>query len=158
MFDEFPNTRKNQKFYYFLVVAAMFIGSLPFVTKGGLYLLQIFDWYAASIAVIFICLVEMVMVRWIYGIENFVRDVEFMIGEPVGRYFLLCWKFVTPFLLIIVFMMTVGFAQISSNEFPFPRWVKNFGMVLSLTPITIILGYVAFQLWQAEGSLKEVRK
>jgi solute carrier family 6 (neurotransmitter transporter, glycine) member 5/9 len=120
---------------------------LPFVTKGGLYLLQIFDWYASSIAVIFICLVEMVMIRWIYGINNFVRDVEFMIGEPVGRYFLLCWKYVTPFLLIVIFTMTVGFSQI---------WVQNFGLVLSLTPIAIIPMYVGYQLWQAEGSVKEV--
>jgi solute carrier family 6 amino acid transporter-like protein 5/7/9/14 len=32
-----------------------------------MYVLQLFDWYAASTSVILICIVEVVIVGWIYG-------------------------------------------------------------------------------------------
>ena len=35
-----------------------------------MYVLQMFDWYAASISVISICLAEVIVVGWTYG-KNF---------------------------------------------------------------------------------------
>lgn len=64
-------------------------------------MLQLFDWYAASISVILICFCECIIVGWIYGIENFKRDIEFMIGNPVGRWWLICWKYITPSILSV---------------------------------------------------------
>lgn len=66
-----------------------------------MYWLQLFDWYAASISVILICLVETIIVGWIYGIHNFVRDIEFMIGNPVGYCWIMCWKYITPTILTV---------------------------------------------------------
>lgn len=66
-----------------------------------MYWLQLFDWYAASISVILICLVEIVIVGWIYGIHNFVRDVEFMIGHRVEWCWIVCWKYITPTILFV---------------------------------------------------------
>lgn len=66
-----------------------------------MYLLQLFDWYAASISVILICLCEVVIVGWIYGVKNFIRDIEFMIGETVPQWWLICWKYITPVILSV---------------------------------------------------------
>lgn len=66
-----------------------------------MYLLQLFDWYAASISVIMICFVEVFIVGWTYGMKQFVADVEFMIGEKVHWWWRLCWKFVTPIILLV---------------------------------------------------------
>nr|CAD7268750.1 unnamed protein product [Timema shepardi] len=35
--------------------------------RGGMYVLSMIDWYAGSISVILICIVEVVIVGWIYG-------------------------------------------------------------------------------------------
>lgn len=66
-----------------------------------MYWLQLFDWYAASVSVILICLVEIIIIGWVYGVENFVRDVEFMIGVRVERCWIVCWKYVTPTILSV---------------------------------------------------------
>lgn len=69
--------------------------------KGGMYLLQLFDWYAASISVILVCLCEVIIVGWIYGVKNFIRDIEFMIGNAVPKWWLICWKYITPAILSV---------------------------------------------------------
>lgn len=66
-----------------------------------MYVLQLFDWYSASISVILICLIEIIIVGWIYGVDNFVRDIEFMIGKPIERWWILCWKYITPTILSV---------------------------------------------------------
>ena len=37
------------------------------VPQGGMYVLQLLDWYCASISVILVCICELVAVSWIYG-------------------------------------------------------------------------------------------
>lgn len=66
-----------------------------------MYWLQLFDWYAASISVILICFVEVIIVGYIYGVDDFVRDVEFMIGHKVGRWWYLTWRYITPTILLV---------------------------------------------------------
>lgn len=71
------------------------------IFQGGMYLLQLFDWYAASISVILVCLCEVIIVGWIYGVNNFIRDIEFMIGNTVPKWWLICWKYITPTILSV---------------------------------------------------------
>lgn len=80
-----------------------------------MYLLQLFDWYAASISVILICLCEIIIVGWIYGVKNFVRDIEFMIGHSVGTWWILCWKYITPTIL------SVRYYRVHETKFLFSK-------------------------------------
>lgn len=66
-----------------------------------MYIIQLLDWYSASISVIAICIVELIMVAWIYGVDNFARDVGFMTGHQPGIGWRMCWKYVTPTILIV---------------------------------------------------------
>ena len=43
---------------------------LHFAEQGGMYILQMLDWYAASVSVISICLVEAIVVGWTYGNQS----------------------------------------------------------------------------------------
>lgn len=72
-----------------------------------MYFLQLFDWYAASITVILVCICEIIIVGWIYGIKSFVRDIEFMIGQPVGLVWRICWKYITPTILIVWLILLI---------------------------------------------------
>lgn len=66
-----------------------------------MYFLQLFDWYAASISLILVCLIEVVIIGWIYGVDNFIRDIEFMIGCRIEKWWCICWKYVTPIILSV---------------------------------------------------------
>lgn len=123
--DEYPRLRAYKSWATFFTCLIMFFVSMLFVTrvhnisfifskyfnlisllflcflKGGMYFLQLFDWYAASISVILVCLCEVIIVGWIYGVKNFIRDIEFMIGARVEHWWLICWKYTTPIILSV---------------------------------------------------------
>ena len=54
---------------------------------------------AAGWALMLTGLIETVAVAWVYGIRNFIADIENMIG-PRSKfwwaYWVICWGFVTP--------------------------------------------------------------
>jgi SNF family Na+-dependent transporter len=66
-----------------------------------MYLLQLLDWYATSIPVILICALEVAIIAWIYGVDRFVWDIQFMIGKKVEAFWIICWKYVTPIILSV---------------------------------------------------------
>lgn len=66
-----------------------------------MYVLQLLDWYAASISIILICFLELLCICWMYGVENFIRDIEFMLNVKLHCWWRLCWKFITPVILMV---------------------------------------------------------
>lgn len=66
-----------------------------------MFILQLLDWYSASVSVILICIFEIVMVGWIYGVDNFINDIYFMIGKKPEKLWRYCWKYITPLILVV---------------------------------------------------------
>lgn len=66
-----------------------------------MYTLQLLDWYSCATPVITTCLLEIIIVAWIYKADVFVDDIEFMIKRKVNPYWKFVWKYVTPFLLLV---------------------------------------------------------
>ncbi|KAF5296090.1 hypothetical protein FQA39_LY02724 [Lamprigera yunnana] len=122
-----------------------FMASTIFVTNGGIYWLQLFDWYAASISVILICLVEVVIVGWMYGVDKFIRDIEFMLQKKVSWWWPLCWKFLTPGILIFIFITSIVFnTSITYYGFVYPKWSIILGWSscgLSIICVPLYMGY-----------------
>ncbi|XP_021918197.1 sodium- and chloride-dependent glycine transporter 1-like isoform X2 [Zootermopsis nevadensis] len=143
--DAYPKLRKHKQHVTAMSCFVMFLGSLSCVTNGGMYVLQLLDWYAASISVIFICIVEVVIVGWIYGCSNFIRDLEFMTQEKVHVWWKMSWKYVTPTILVFIFMTTVAFnSPVTYNGKRYPEWAHALGWIAALAsmiciPIGIIL-------------------
>jgi len=46
-------------------------------------------------------------ISWVYGLNNFCRDLEFMNGYKVGWYWKICWGFFIPVGLFVVFVYTL---------------------------------------------------
>lgn len=67
-----------------------------------MYWVQLFDWYAAPVSVILICLVEVFIVGWTYGLDNFVRDLEFMVSIKIHWWWKISWKIITPLILVVM--------------------------------------------------------
>lgn len=67
-----------------------------------MYIVQLLDWYSASISVILICLVEVIAIAWSYGVSNFIRDIEFMTSIRPGLWWYISWKYITPFILSVI--------------------------------------------------------
>lgn len=109
---------------------------LVFCTRSGNYFLEIFDGYAGSIPLLIIAFCEIVTVAWVYGTRRFDEDVSWMYGGPksVGGwilhwYFRLCWTFISPAVILTVFVAYIyttatstltydAWVDVSLNRFP----------------------------------------
>jgi SNF family Na+-dependent transporter len=63
--------------------------------------------YYFFVALLVISVVEMVSICYIYGLDNFCSDIQIMIKKPVGMFWRICWKFVSPTLLTVRAFMKI---------------------------------------------------
>ncbi|KAG7209785.1 hypothetical protein KM043_011403 [Ampulex compressa] len=104
--EKFPNFKTWK--IVILVCLLGFCISTVYVTPGGQFILTLVDFYGASFIVFILASFEMIGIIWVYGLENFLNDVEFMLDRKVNVYWRICWFIITPSLLIIIFIYTVA--------------------------------------------------
>lgn len=51
--------------------------------------------------ILFIVFVEATAVCWFYGAERFADDIEKMLGFRPGRFWIVCWKFISPTFIFV---------------------------------------------------------
>ncbi|VEN52506.1 unnamed protein product, partial [Callosobruchus maculatus] len=143
--DEFPQLRKFQFYVTIVTVVLTMLVSIIYCTHGGMYWLQLFDWYSASITVVLVCLSEVIIVGWTYGVKRFISDVEFMTGEKLSWYWILSWKIITPLFLTFIFITAITFnTKVSYMGHEFPEWAIEIGWgscSISIACIPLYMGY-----------------
>ncbi|CAL7951015.1 unnamed protein product [Xylocopa violacea] len=94
-----------------IVVSVCLMGfavSTIYVTPGGQFLLALVDYYGTSFVVFVLAFFEITALTWVYGIENFLDDIEFMLDRKMSSYWRICWFLVAPLILITIFIYTVA--------------------------------------------------
>lgn len=99
--DRYPEV-KCWKIVIGIVTFGISIG-LIYTSPGGQFIINLLDFYGASFVALVLATVELVSVSWIYGVNRFCKDVEFMLDRKIGFYWKICWKFVTPSIMIGIF-------------------------------------------------------
>nr|CAI5847612.1 unnamed protein product [Callosobruchus analis] len=149
--DDFPHLRKFQFYVTIVTVVVAMLISIIYCTHGGMYWLQLFDWYSASITVVLVCLSEVVIVGWTYGVKRFIRDVEFMTGERLSWYWMLSWKIITPLFLTFIFITAITFnTKVSYMGREFPEWAIQIGWASCSVSIACIPLYMGYRLLYIE--------
>ncbi|WAR13435.1 SC6A9-like protein [Mya arenaria] len=98
--DEFSKLLKGKTTILTLIVILVaFLLAIPMVTEGGMYLLTLVDWYAATFSVTIFALTELLVMTYIYGIKNIDQNMLEMTGRRVPIVFKICWLVITPILL-----------------------------------------------------------
>ncbi|XP_033159892.1 sodium- and chloride-dependent glycine transporter 1 [Drosophila mauritiana] len=146
---------RNHKCKLTLISCLIFLGlSSIMCTNGGMFILQLFDWYSSAIAVIVICLVEIIMVAWIYGIKNFMLDVEFMLGKRPSLYWRIVWQVVTPVIIIFILITSIVFIRtITYNNIPYPQWAIIIGWASCVTSVMWIPLYIFYIMIRKRATL-----
>ncbi|XP_063994384.1 sodium-dependent nutrient amino acid transporter 1-like [Diachasmimorpha longicaudata] len=104
--DQFPGV----KYWYVVLGTCIFgfcVGTL-YCTPGGQFILNLVDYYAASFIVFCLATLEITGVFWIYGLENFLSDTEFMLNKRPGVYWRFCWGIATPLVLATILIYTIA--------------------------------------------------
>ena len=109
-----------------IACVACFLVGLPCVADGGQYIFNLMDTYGAGFAVVWIAIWEVISLMWIYGFKNFSKDLALMIGSEPSWFWKICWGFVTPVLLLAVFIP-------SCINFELPKYNGQVKMTWQLT-------------------------
>uniref|UniRef100_A0A8C4YM10 Uncharacterized protein n=1 Tax=Gopherus evgoodei TaxID=1825980 RepID=A0A8C4YM10_9SAUR len=133
---------------------------LPFLclTQGGMYIFQLFDYYAASgTCLLFLAIFEAICVGWVYGADRFYNNIEDMIGYRQWPLFKMCWQVVTP----DVCLVGTNYGEYTplkyNNWYVYSPWGYILGWLMALSSMICIPLYIIFILLKTGGSLKKPR-
>ncbi|NXX79231.1 S6A18 protein, partial [Urocolius indicus] len=151
-----------------IICLVSFLIALCFTLASGSYWIDIFDSYAGSLPLLVIAFFEVFGVAYVYKIKRFSKDVKRMTGRKPNLYWQMTWKFISPLLLLIVF---VAFVTLQTNKPPsyaawnpkyegfpmkeekvYPPWVVFICVLLAALPCVFIPLGALFHL------IKQIRR
>ena len=144
--DEFQLIKKYRRSSLAVIHLILFICSLPTVTYGGIFLVTYLDTFASSPALMLIVLSETVAVCWLYGSDKFSENIYEMFKIRPNKYWIICWKYVSPVIIMILFVISfVFFEEPMVDSYRYPKkfiilgWLIN---VSAMIPIPIYVIYI----------------
>ncbi|TNN24528.1 Sodium-dependent serotonin transporter [Liparis tanakae] len=69
--------------------------------SGGAYVVKLLEEFGVGCPIIAVCFIEVIAVSWFYGIKQFSRDVEAMLGRAPGLFWKVCWVAISPAFLAV---------------------------------------------------------
>uniref|UniRef100_A0A0K0G1N0 Sodium-dependent acetylcholine transporter (inferred by orthology to a C. elegans protein) n=1 Tax=Strongyloides venezuelensis TaxID=75913 RepID=A0A0K0G1N0_STRVS len=148
--DQFPERlRKNHRHVLTFVAVLFYFCGLPLCSSCGLYWILLFEYYICQWPLIIIAFFEIMSLSWIYGIDNVLDNIRWMIRfyPPIYLVWKIVWKFLTPFVFLVILTFTwIEFKPMYYEEYRYPYWANLVGWGLSLMPILFIVlnGMVQF--------------
>ena len=148
--DEFPHIlrkRRNNIIFRAIVIGSAFLLGLPMVCNGGIYLLTIVDFSVGGFPLLVIGFLELVAVNWIYGSHKFIDNVHMMIGSRPGRYWIICWRYVSPFLIVVTIVLNIAMYKPPDMDGQlFPAWANSLAWLISMFPIVAIPAWFLYKV------------
>ncbi|VDK79434.1 unnamed protein product [Onchocerca ochengi] len=152
--DEFPHLirarRYGREFFILGVCIISYLCGLSTVTRGGFYVFQLFDFYAASgWALLWLLFFECIAISWSVGINQWYEHIRSMVGYYPSRWWKFCWVYATP--IVCMSVMIFGLVKyeplrIAAYNYDYPLWGHIFGWFLSLSSMLCIPIYGIY-LW-----------
>ncbi|KAF7398690.1 hypothetical protein HZH66_006587 [Vespula vulgaris] len=145
--EQFPNLKTWQ--IVLPLCSLGFLIAIIYVTPGGQWVLVLADYYGTSFVVFILATFEMIGIIHVYGIENFVDDIEFMLDMKASMFWKICWFIITPVILITIFFYTVV------NLPPLVYAGKTFPTAAHAAGIVILcIGVLQIPIWMLLAILK----
>uniref|UniRef100_A0A0N5AJ66 Transporter n=1 Tax=Syphacia muris TaxID=451379 RepID=A0A0N5AJ66_9BILA len=140
--DEFPERlRRNHRHVVTFTCSVLFCLGIPFCTQAGKYWLLLFDYFTPTWSLVILAFFEIMAVSWIYGVDNFLDNIKWMIRFYPAPYIFwkVLWKLICPFLyLSILAFAWFAYLPLEQNNYQFPKWTNFVGWCISLLPILMV--------------------
>ncbi|XP_030275159.1 sodium- and chloride-dependent taurine transporter-like [Sparus aurata] len=159
--DLYPSfLRKGYRREVFIAILCCisYLLGLTMVTKGGMYVFQLFDYYAASgVCLLWVAFFECIAVAWVYGVDNFYDALEDMMGYRPNAWMKWSWTVITPLLCMGCFIFSlVKYKPLTYNKvYEYPDWAVGIGWTLALTSMICIPMVVVIKIIRSDGPLIE---
>lgn len=145
-----------------LICLGSYLIAFIFTLNSGQYWLSLLDSYAGSIPLLIIAFCEMFAVVYVYGVDRFNKDIEFMIGHKPNIFWQVTWRVVSPLLMLVIFLF---FFVVNVNEeliysiwdpnydefpksqkVPYPDWVYGVVVIVAGVPCLTIPIFAIYKL------------
>ncbi|KAJ6601511.1 Sodium-dependent serotonin transporter, partial [Pseudolycoriella hygida] len=121
---------------------------------GGVYLVNFLNVYGPGLAILFVVFVEAAGVFWFYGVDNFSKDIEEMIGHKPGIFWRVCWTYISPIFLLIIFVFSLlEYDKMLGDEYRYPEWSTAVGWILTMSSILCIPTFMIYKFIRTPGGL-----
>ncbi|XP_043242320.1 sodium-dependent neutral amino acid transporter B(0)AT3-like [Amphibalanus amphitrite] len=101
----FPNLRKEILTGIICIICCLL--SMVFAHGAGNYLFILFDDFSGNLPLLIIALSECIGIAWVYGLRRFCDDIEMMTGKRPHWYWMFCWKYLSPFTMIVILVASI---------------------------------------------------
>uniref|UniRef100_A0A4W4EQ42 Transporter n=1 Tax=Electrophorus electricus TaxID=8005 RepID=A0A4W4EQ42_ELEEL len=153
MFPAFFQIGHRRKILLLLLCIASFLLGLSMVTEGGLYIFQLFDYYACSgMTLLAFAILQFLRIFCVSGADRLYDNIEDMINHRPGPYMKYCWKYVTPvgtFVFSLVKYTPLKF----NNTYEYPWWGYAIGGFFTLSSTLIIPLWMVYKISNTSGSM-----
>ena len=142
--DQYPQKLRNRKHWFLLGYCFVsFVFGLFFCFGNGLYWFTLFDSYAAGINLVIVGISELLIVSWVYGIDRFRDDINFMLDTSISLYWKICWMAVAPLSLTMVLVASLASFEragvgTAHGKYTYPLWADGLGWLLVVVPFSIV--------------------
>lgn len=156
--DLFPSrlrTTKGKLLVYGVYSVVSYLLGFVFLTKGGIYVFNLVDYYGASgMLLVWQLMWEAIAIGWIVGADYFYNAMEYMLGYKIGPWLKISWRYLTPTLcLALLVLQGLNFNLLSGAEgYVYPDGAHVFGIILGLVPIFILVSMAVVQILRTPGS------
>ncbi|XP_029931717.1 sodium- and chloride-dependent GABA transporter 2-like [Myripristis murdjan] len=159
--DMYPSvflTGSRRKLLLLAVSVGCFLVGLLMVTEGGLYIFQLFDYYACSgMPLMFFAILEPVCLGWVYGADHYYDQIQDMLGYRPWPYMKYCWKYITPSVCTgILLISLIKFTPLKyNNTYQYPWWGYSIGIFLTLSSALLVPLWFLYSLTVTPGTLRQ---
>ncbi|XP_010790456.1 sodium- and chloride-dependent taurine transporter-like [Notothenia coriiceps] len=158
LYPSFLRKGYRREIFIAIICSISYLFGLTMVTKGGMYVFQLFDYYAASgVCLLWVAFFECVAVAWVYGADNYYDALEDMLGYRPNAWMKYSWSYITPILCMgcLIFSL-VKYKPLTYNKvYEYPDWAIGIGWGLALTSMICIPMVVVIKILRSDGPLIE---
>ncbi|KAJ0023902.1 hypothetical protein NQD34_003801 [Periophthalmus magnuspinnatus] len=159
--DMYPNFFQNpcrRKLLLLGLCVGSFLVGLLLITEGGLYIFQLFDYYACSgMTLLLLAVFQSVCVGWVYGADQMYDNIQDMIGYRPNAFMKYCWQYLTPGVctLTIVFSLVKYSPLKFNNTYEYPWWGYAIGGLFTLSSTLLVPLYMLYAVCVTPGTFKQ---
>ncbi|CAI5445079.1 unnamed protein product [Caenorhabditis angaria] len=151
--DEFPILKRHREIFVGALFSLYMIIGLSMCTDGGILVMEWLIVYGTTWGLLTAVLCEAIVISYIYGIRQFVRDVKEMMGFRPGYYWKFCWCFAAPFILFSMICSNVfNFQPLSYQNYVYPRTANILGVMFALSGASFIPIVGIYKFTKARGN------
>ncbi|ETN86010.1 sodium-dependent noradrenaline transporter domain protein [Necator americanus] len=147
--DEFPTIKRNREIFIACLFSFYMLVGFFICTNGGILIMEWLIVYGVTWSILIAVFCEAMVVAYIYGISQFVRDLKEMLGFEPGIYWRICWMFLAPMMILSSF---IHYQPLTYQDYKFSPLANILGIFFALSAASAIPIVGLYKFYTAKGS------